>query len=215
MNRRARIYKLTACVFIAGMIGVHSPSPLAQAPRVQAGANDDLRAVYANSADVAEGKRVAETTCAACHGTNGVSSIKGIPNLAAQRPGYLYLELKAYQSGARGDPAMGAVVKPLSDDALIKLAAYYASLDPAQPAALSGAKTASATPDPVQAGKVAAAVCAGCHGNAGISKTPGTPNLAGLDPKYLVAAMKAYKEWPAQERSHEVDALGSRRRRPQ
>ena len=57
----------------------------------------------------------------------------------------------------------------------------------------AGAKPAPAKPDPVQAGKAAAAACAGCHGDTGISKTPGMPSLVGLDPKYLVAAMNAYK----------------------
>jgi cytochrome c553 len=193
MNQSARICLLSACALVAGAIGVGSPSAAAQAARVQPGASDDLRAAYANAADVAEGKRVAESTCAACHGANGISSTKGVPNLAAQRPGYLYLELKAYQSGARPDGAMGGAVKPLNDDALFKVAAYYASLDPAQPAATSGGKSAPAKLDPVQAGKAAVASCAGCHGEAGISKMPGTPSLVGLDPKYLVAAMKAYK----------------------
>jgi cytochrome c553 len=73
------------------------------------------------------------------------------------------------------------------------VAAYYASLDPAQPSSTGSAKPAPAQLDPVQAGKAAAAACAGCHGDAGISKMPGTPSLVGLDPKYLVAAMKAYK----------------------
>jgi cytochrome c553 len=193
MNRRARTYLLAAYAFVAGATGVGSTGAVAQAARVQLGTSDDLRAAYANAADVALGKRVAETTCMGCHGANGISGTKGIPNLAGQRPGYLYLELKAYQSGARGDPAMSPVVKPLNDDALIQVAAYYASLDPAQPLALSGAKSAPAKLDPVQAGKAAAAACAGCHGDAGISKAPGTPNLVGLDPQYLVAAMKAYK----------------------
>ena len=62
------------------------------------------------------------------------------------------------------------------------------------PSATSGAKAAPAKPDPVQAGKAAASGCAGCHGEGGVSKTPGTPSLVGLDPNYLVAAMKAYKE---------------------
>ena len=193
MNQSARTYLLAACAFLAGTIGVGSPGPAAQAARIQAGTGDDLRAAYANAADVAEGKRVAETACAACHGVNGISSAKGVPHLAGQRPGYLYLELKAYQSGTRGDSAMSGAVKPLNDDALFKVAAYYASLEPAQPAAMSGAKPASGKVDPVQAGKAAAAPCAGCHGEAGISKAPGMPSLVGLDPKYLVAAMKAYK----------------------
>ena len=118
--------------------------------------------------------------------------MSGVPHLAGQRPGYLYLELKAYQAGARADSTMGAVVKFLSDDALVKVAAYYASLEPAQSAAPSGGKSAAVTLDPVQAGKAAAAACAGCHGETGVSKMPGTPSLVALDPKYLSAAMKAY-----------------------
>jgi cytochrome c553 len=153
--------------------------------------NADLRPAYANAADVAEGKRVAQGSCAGCHGANGVSSVKGVPHLAGQRPAYLYTELKVYQSGGRGDTPMSNAVRFLSDDALYKVAAYYASLEPALPAPASA--KAAVKPDPAQAGKAAAAACAGCHGDTGVSKTPGIPSLAGLDPKYLVAATKAYK----------------------
>jgi cytochrome c553 len=192
MKRNLRAFFLVPLAFIVGAIGAgSSQDATAQAARVQPGASDDLRAAYANAADVADGKRVAERTCAGCHGANGISSVKGVPHLAGQRPAYLYLELKAYQSGARGDSAMGGVVKPLNDEALFKVAAYYASLEPA--AAAAGAKSAPAKLDPVQAGKAAAGPCAGCHGEAGISKMPATPSLVGLDPKYLVAAMKGYK----------------------
>jgi cytochrome c553 len=114
-----------------------------------------------------------------------------VPNLAGQRSAYLYLELKAYQSGARGANAMNNAVGPLNDDALFKAAAYFASLDPPQNNAANSASVSAA--DPVQAGKTAAAGCAGCHGDTGVSKIPGMPSLAGLDPKFLVAAMKAYK----------------------
>ena len=150
----------------------------------------ELRPVYASHEEIAEGKRLAEKMCASCHGADGISTNEGVPNLASQRPGYLYLELKAYQSGARGDSAMADSVKFLNDDAIVKLAAYFASLDPAQPSA-PGARKANL--DPVQAGKAATGMCAGCHGETGVSKTPGSPNLAGLDPKYLVLAMKAYQ----------------------
>ena len=150
----------------------------------------ELRPVYASHEEIAEGKRLAEKMCASCHGADGISTNEGVPNLASQRPGYLYLELKAYQSGARGDSAMADSVKFLNDDAIVKLAAYFASLDPAQPSAPGGRK---ANLDPVQAGKAATGMCAGCHGETGVSKTPGSPNLAGLDPKYLVLAMKAYQ----------------------
>ncbi|MGO8952264.1 MAG: c-type cytochrome [Rhodomicrobium sp.] len=154
------------------------------------GIADELRPMYASPEEIAEGKQLAETSCAGCHGADGISINDGVPNLAGQRPAYLYIEMKAYQSGARAYSAMNDTVKFLNDDAFVKLAAYFASLDPAQPSA-PGARKANL--DPVQAGKAAASACAGCHGETGASKTPGMPNLAGLDPKYLIQAMKAYQ----------------------
>ena len=178
-----------------------SPNEAPEAPTVKSGESNELRATQATAVDVAEGKRIAEGSCIRCHGANGISTTKDVPHLAGQRPAYLHLELRAYQSGARGDKAMDGAVKFLSDDALFKVAAYYGSLDPPQPDATSAAKAAPAKPDTVSAGKAAAAGCAGCHGDAGVSKTPGMPSLVGLHPKYLVAAMKAYKNG---QRKHEI-----------
>ena len=174
-------------------IGGYAPGAAAQAAKGQAGKADDLRAVQATPQDIAEGKRLADSSCVRCHGANGISTAKGVPHLAGQRPAYLYLELRAYQSHDRGDKAMDGAVNFLSDDALVKVAAYYASLDPPPPDTAAAAKGSSAKLDPVQAGKAAAAGCAGCHGETGVSKTPGTPSLIGLDPKFLMASMKDYK----------------------
>jgi cytochrome c553 len=88
---------------------------------------------------------------------------------------------------------MTGIVRYLSDDALVKVAAYYASLEPPRAAPAPAAKAGKARPDPVQAGKAAAEACAGCHGENGVSTTPGMPSLVGLDPKYFTAAMQAYK----------------------
>ena len=46
-----------------------------------------------------------------------------------------------------------------------------------------------------------AIACAACHGEGGISKTSGMPSLVGLDPQYLVVAMKAYTNG---QRKHEL-----------
>lgn len=43
------------------------------------------------------------------------------------------------------------------------------------------------------AGKAKAAVCAGCHGAAGISANPLWPNLAGQHDAYLVKQLKAFR----------------------
>ncbi len=192
MKRSVPSLFLIGFMFVAGaMIVDYCPRAAAQPAPVTSGGADDLRPLSAMPEEVAEGKRLASTSCAGCHGANGINTNPGVPNLAGQRAAYLYIELKAYQSGARGDSAMNNTVKFLSDDALVKVAAYFASLDPPTvPPAAGGPVNL----DPVQAGKtVAAAACAGCHGNTGISQIPGIPSLVGLDPKYLVDAMKAYK----------------------
>ena len=185
----ATMWALVAAVSVVA----RAPDVFAQPATVKAERGDDLRAAFANAADVAEGKRVADASCASCHGASGASTNKGVPHLAGQRPAYLYHELKGYQSDARGEAAMHGAARFLNDDALVKVAAYYASLEAPVPAVAAGGKPAPVKPDSIQAGKAAAAACAGCHGDTGISKTPGVPSLVGFDPKYLVAAMNAYK----------------------
>ena len=86
-----------------------------------------------DSADIAEGQRVAEVVLRALPRPNGISTARGTPHIAGQRAAYLHLQLRAYQESARHRGAMAARCSFLSDDALVKVAAYYASLDPAAP----------------------------------------------------------------------------------
>ena len=193
---------LLLAIIAAGVpLGSYSQVRTALAAEFSPGSAADLRPAYATPQDVAEGKRVADASCAKCHGAAGISTSKGVPHIAGQRPGYLFTELLVYQSGARGDNAMSNAVKFLKDDALVKVAAYYSGLEPAQPTATGVAKAAPARPDPASAGKAAAAGCAGCHGETGITKIPGMPSLVGLDPKYFVAAVNAYKSG---QRKHDM-----------
>src|SRR5574340_253063 len=78
----------------------------AQAPLLKAAPAEDLRAVQANSADIAEGRRVAESSCVRCHGVSGISTTKGTPHIAGQRAGYLHAQLRAYQNRARAQTPM-------------------------------------------------------------------------------------------------------------
>jgi cytochrome c553 len=182
-----------AWILTVAALALLGVQPAAAAESRKASSADDLRPAYATSADVAEGKRVADGLCARCHGAAGVSSTSGVPHVAGQRPSYLYTKIKAYQTGARDDHAMESAVKFLNDDALVKVAAYYASLEPATAAVPAVAGKSEAPLDPVSAGKAAAAACAGCHGDDGVSAMAGTPSLIGFDEKYFVAAMQAYK----------------------
>ena len=157
MKRSTPAFLAVTAWFVAGAsLAGYALLGAAQGVKAKPG-DDDLRAVYATPVEVAEGGRIAEANCARCHGANGVSTTKGVPHLAAQRAAYLDLQLRAYQQSARVQGAMGGIVRFLSDDALLKVAAYYASLEPPRPA-VSPAKAAAQKPDPVQAGKAAAAV---------------------------------------------------------
>ena len=166
---------------------------------------DELRPLYANSDDIRDGKELADSTCAKCHGADGVSTTSGVPNLAGQRPSYVYRELKAYQ---RGDATGGGeahnmkLMKFLSDEALANMAAYYASLDPASPPDAPAPKYV----DPVAAGKAAAEPCAKCHGENGISHKAGVPSLIRLHPKYLVETMQSFKsgDRPIDEKNQDM-----------
>jgi cytochrome c553 len=201
-RRKALMKRSTRILFLA-MLGtgvwVHAPGGSAQTAQIAPGSSAELKAAYATPQDIVEGKKVAEASCASCHGLDGVAKAKDTPHIAGQRPGYLYLEMRVYQSGARGSTPMNNAVKFLSDDALVKVSAYYANLDPAPPA--PPGKPAAAKADPVAAGKAAAAGCGGCHGENGVSKIAGMPSLVGFDTKYFVTAVKAYKN---NQRKHDM-----------
>ncbi|HEV2007204.1 MAG TPA: cytochrome c, partial [Burkholderiales bacterium] len=94
-------------------------------------------APVAQAADVEAGKAKVATVCAACHGANGVSVTDAIPNLAAQRPGYLESQLKALKEGTRKSQIMNAIAAQLSAEDMANVAAYFA----AQPGAATGAKS--------------------------------------------------------------------------
>src|SRR5216683_7887198 len=86
------------------------------------------------AADMEAGKAKVATVCAACHGANGQSVSDTIPNLAAQRAGYIEAQLKAFKDGTRKaqtttSPAalMNAMAAQLSADDIANVAAYFAS----------------------------------------------------------------------------------------
>ena len=77
--------------------------------------------------DLAAGKSKA-ASCSGCHGANGISANPLWPNLAGQKEAYLVKQLKAFRDGARSDPMMTPMAKPLSGADIENLAAYFSSL---------------------------------------------------------------------------------------
>jgi len=76
----------------------------------------------------AEAGRTKAAICVGCHGDAGVSSNPMWPNLAGQKEGYLVKQLRALRDGTRTDPMMSPMAKPLSDEDIENLAAYFSSL---------------------------------------------------------------------------------------
>lgn len=70
--------------------------------------------------------------------------------------------------------------------------------------ALIAAPAAQAQTGNPDAGRQRAGNCAICHGPKGIALAPDAPNLAGQNPMYTTAALKAYRSGA---RKHEVMAV--------
>ena len=74
-----------------------------------------------------EAGQIKSRPCAVCHGPQGLSVLPTAPNLAGQPEDYLGQQLRAYRSGRRNHEIMSLIAKPLSDDDIADLAAFYAS----------------------------------------------------------------------------------------
>ncbi|MFO1337772.1 MAG: c-type cytochrome [Burkholderiaceae bacterium] len=66
-------------------------------------------------------------TCTVCHGPQGLAVAPDTPNLAGQPGSYLSEQLRAFRGGQRQHQVMTLIAKPLSDDEIAQLAAWFAS----------------------------------------------------------------------------------------
>ncbi len=84
--------------------------------------------------DPAKGKEKFTQVCASCHGADGNTPIDpSYPKLAGQHADYIAHALRAYKRGGdqangRSNPIMAGFAKPLSNQDMIDIGAYLASL---------------------------------------------------------------------------------------
>jgi cytochrome c553 len=127
------------------------------------------------------------TTCNACHGVKGVSSIAQTPSLAGQPNVFTQYQLVFMRDGGRKPGVMASVVRTLTDDQIRDLGAWYESLPP--PPAL---KTGPA----VDAAKALAIIkprhCDSCH-KEDFSGQGETGRLAGQRTDYLAKALRDFR----------------------
>jgi cytochrome c553 len=126
--------------------------------------------------------------CTACHGEAGVPIEKTIPVLWGQNEGYIYIELRDMKKGARNNEAMAQVVKDLSREDMLALAAYFA----AKPwTNLNQPRAAAAEPAQFEA-MARSAGCPGCH-QEGYRGAGTQPRLAGQSAAYLEKTMLDFR----------------------
>ena len=78
----------------------------------------------------AEAGAAKAATCLACHGVNGNSSNPEWPNLAGQNAAYIAEQLSMFRKSHRQNELMGPMSLTLTDEDVLDIAAYYASLTP-------------------------------------------------------------------------------------
>ena len=123
---------------------------------------------------VGDGEALAGS-CNGCHGLRPNSPKPGVPHLAGLEGDYLFDAMKAYQDGRRNHEQMAALLEPFAESDLEKLSIYYALQAPPE----------------IAEPQVVPVACAACHGE---NRPERTPDLAGQNSEYLVAAMNAYRD---------------------
>jgi len=82
----------------------------------------------ATGAQPVDAGREKARACAVCHGSLGISTAPDAPNLAGQPAIYLAAQLRAYRSGTRKHEVMAVMAKPLTDEDITHLAAWFSSI---------------------------------------------------------------------------------------
>ncbi len=142
--------------------------------------------------------RAVATSCARCHGVDGLGRGSGaFPLLAGQQARYLDLSLQAYARGARHSGIMGPIAAGLSINEMAELARYYSGL-PKRPSLQTQPEAASViergraiSQQGIPAQRVPA--CVACHGPSDIARNPIYPKLAGQYLDYLVLQLELFK----------------------
>ena len=127
------------------------------------------------------------TTCNACHGTKGVSSIAQTPSLAGQPNIFTQYQLVFMREGGRKPGVMAAVAKTLTDQQIQDLGAWYESLPPPPPL-----KTGPTVDEAKAMAIITPRHCDSCH-KEDFSGQGETGRLAGQRPDYLIKSLKDFR----------------------
>lgn len=144
--------------------------------------------------------KAAAATCVACHQADGagmnIPTGESWPRLTGLDRDYLVAQLQAFKDGTRNNASMLAFAAMLSNEQIVDVATYYASLP-----------VTASTPPPVdeavleQGRKLATqgdwdryiVACVSCHGVGNQGNGSVFPGLAGQHPGYIAQQIKAWQ----------------------
>jgi cytochrome c553 len=143
----------------------------------------------------AEAGKTKSATCAACHGADGNSTNPEWPKLAGQHPSYIIKQLTNFKEDARVNPTMTPMAKPLSEQDMADLAAYFSS-QVRKPGEADQTKVALG--EQVYKGgnnATGVAACAACHGPTGAGNPAANfPSLNGQQVTYIKNQLNAFRK---------------------
>lgn len=169
---------------------MHSKWPLAVGGMLLAFAS----IAHAAPGNASAGQQKAQM-CAGCHGVDGNSLIPSYPKLAGQSAEYVAKQLRDFKTGARKDPIMSPMAMGLSDQDMINLGAYYASLDAKPGMAVGGADVLALGKKIYRGGnaKTGVSACMSCHGPSGHGIPPHFPRVSGQHANYTEKQLMQFK----------------------
>ena len=147
-----------------------------------------------NAAGDAAAGQAKGAVCAACHGADGKAIQASYPNLAGQHASYIAKQLTDYREGNRNNALMSGQATTLSDQDILDLAAYFASMDKIQ--GVAAEENLELGMSIYRGGITSAGVaaCAACHGPAGDGNGPAAwPMLSGQNAEYLADQLRYFR----------------------
>jgi cytochrome c553 len=126
--------------------------------------------------------------CGACHGEKGVPIEKSIPIIWGQNTGYLYLQFRDFQKGARKDDRMTPIAQSVDREDALAIAEYFA----AKPWPNLGAPAAAKADEDAAVGVNKSVVCTSCHLDQ-FRGDSSVPRLAGQQRDYVIKAMLDFR----------------------
>ncbi len=168
-------------------------------------ANEPAVATAALTGDIKAGEQKANTVCMACHGPQGNSLIPIWPKLAGQHPDYIKKQIMDFKAGNRYNVQMTPMAKPLTDQEVADVAAYFSSQK--QSGGTADPELAKLGESIYRAGNPVSGVpaCSGCHGPAGLGQGLSKfPRLSGQHADYVKQTLGYFQK---QERANDPNGM--------